>query len=180
MKAYTQIALPTGHFYELPTEVIAQHRAAAMQKLHPDEFATLDAALEDSRGLFAESHPDIRDWALNQMNQDEVLAHARLVRFTPPKQYLHEGEWSYSDMPAMSGEIDGANIMQHTVESVLSVMAVSQQLCNVTVLNGPDGKPHAAIALMIGNEKIIGAYLTALSFVGEQITGGATAPAVTH
>lgn len=179
MKPFTQIALPTGHFYELPTEAIAQHRAAVMQKAHPDEFATLESALEDSRELFKDDDYNIQDWAQNNMQQDEVLSHARLVRFTPPEQSLQEGTWATSDQPAMSGEIDGSTIMQHTVESVLSVMAASQQLCNVTVLNGEDGKPHAAMALIIGNEAIIGSYLTALQFVGNQITGQ-TAPTPTH
>lgn len=179
MKPFTQISLPTGHMYEVPTDVIAQHRAAVMLNSHPEEFPTLESALEDSRGLFKDSDYDIRDWALNNMNQDEVLAHARLVRFTPPEQSLNDGEWTHSDTPAISGEIDGSTIMQQTVESVLSLMAASQQLCNVTVLNNEDGKPHAAMALIIGNEHIIGSYLTALQFVGNQITGS-TAPTPTH
>lgn len=179
MKQFTQISLPTGHMYEVPTDVIAQHRAAVMLNAHPEEFPTLESALEDSRGLFKDSDYDIRDWALNNMNQDEVLAHARLVRFTPPEQSLIDGEWAHSDTPAISGEIDGSTIMQQTVESVLSLMAASQQLCNVTVLNNEDGKPHAAMALIIGNEAIIGSYLTALQFVGNQITGQTTPPA-TH
>lgn len=179
MKQFTQISLPTGHMYEVPTDVIAQHRAAVMLNAHPEEFPTLESALEDSRGLFKDSDYDIRDWALNNMNQDEVLANARLVRFTPPEQSLNDGEWTHSDAPTMSGEIDGNTIMQHPVESVLSVMAMSQQLCNVTVLNNADGKPYAAMAFIIGNEAVISAYLTAMQFVGDKITNQTT-PTPTH
>lgn len=179
MKPFIQIKLPTGHLYELPSEPIAQDRAKAMQMMHPDEFPTLESALEDSRELFKDDAWNVQDWAQNNMKLDEVLAHARLVRFTPPEQSLQDGEWSYTDAPAMVGEIDGTTIMQQPVEAVLSVMAASQQLCNVTVLNNEDGKPHAAMALIIGNEAIIGSYITALQFVGNQITGQ-TAPTPTH
>lgn len=169
MKPFIQIALPTGHVYEVAARVVAENRAKVMQELHSQEFPTLDAAIADTSELFEDGY-EIKDWALNQMNPEEILATARLVRFTPPEQDLQYGAWTYSDHPAPVAELDGNEIMQHPVESVLSTMAASNQLCNVTVLNGPDGNPHAAMALVIGDASIIGAYIAALQFVGDKIT----------
>jgi len=180
MKPLIQIALPTGHVYELATNVVAEHRAKAMQELHSEEFPTLAEAMTETTELFTENGYEIRDWALNQMQPDELLATARLVRFTPPEQNLQEGEWTYSDFHAPLAELDGDQIMKHPVESVLSTMAASNQLCNVTVLNGPDGKAYAAMALIIGDQNVVGAYITALQFVGNQITNPESAPAATH
>lgn len=170
MKTFIQIALPTGHVYEVATRVVAESRAKSMQALHSSEFPTLEDAMADTTELFAEDTYQIKDWALNQMQPDELLSAARLVRFTPPDQDLQYGEWTYSDHPAPLAELGGDEIMKHPVESVLSTMAASGQLCNVTVLNGPDGNAHAAMALIIGDQNIIGSYIAALQFVGDKIT----------
>lgn len=179
MKAFLHITTPAGHVYELPTEPIAQHRAKAMLELHKDEFADIEAALADTRELFDDSY-QIKDWASNNMNWSDLSDAARLIRYTPPGDgdLWFNGEFSYHDHQAMMGELDGATLMKQPVELVLNTMALSQQLCNVTVLNGPDGAPYAALALIIGNQPIIGSYVTALQFVGNQITGGVQAAPV--
>lgn len=178
MKPYIQIALSTGHVFEIATQVIAENRAKAMQELHKDEFATLDEALADTVELFEDNY-QVRDWALNNMNPEDYMPTARLVRFTPPEQDFNSAEWSHHDNRAMMGELDGQQIMRQPVEAVLSTMAMSNQIANVTVLNGSDGAPFGAMALFIGNQNVIGAYVTAIQFTTERILGDAPAPA-TH
>lgn len=171
MKPFTRIAFPSGHVYEIDTAAIAQSRASSMQGLHPDEFPTLEAALEDTTELFKEDDFAIQDWARNNMNWSDLSQAARLIRFRPAiLDHVNDCEWSHHEARAMIGEIDGDTVMQQPVEMVLNTMALSQQLCNVTVLNGPDGKPYAAMALIIGNEHVVGAYLQAMQLVGNSLT----------
>lgn len=179
MKQFTQITLATGHVYELPTEVIAQHRAEVMQRLHTSEFPTLESALADTHEVF-QDHSEISDWAQNNMNPDDYLHAARLVRYTPPIQDFANANWSHSDQPAIIAELDGAAIMQQPVEAVLTAMAVSNQLVNVTVLNNDAGEAFAAMALMIGNEQVIGAFAKALEITANHLAKPATTTETTH
>lgn len=187
MKTFIQLTTPTGHVFEIPTSVIANNRAAAMLKAHPDEFSDLAAAMADTTGLFDDDSWSIKDWAANNMNWDELKSVAKLVRFNPPTEASwHEGEWSYHDHPALMGELDGEQIMKQPVELVMHTMATSGQLCNVTVLNDINGEPYGAFALMIGNAAVINTYIAGLQFVGEQLTKGAKpaeaidAPSASH
>jgi len=178
MKSLIQIALPTGHVYEVPVAVVASSRAKTMLELHADEFSTIEAAMEDTVELFNDDMGQVRDWALNQMNWTDIEPVARMIRFSPPAIDLQAGEWTYHDHHALTGELDGATVMKSPVELVATVMAESQQLCNVTVLNGPDGEPFGAVAVITGAKPIVEAYLTTLRFTGEQIMAGATQPTV--
>lgn len=172
MKPYVQIALSTGHVFEVATETIAAHRAKIMLELHPSEFADLDASLADTREVFDDAL-EVRDWALNNMRPEEYVSSARLVRFVPPEQDFNTAEWSFHDHNAIMGELDGDKIMRQPVEAVLSTLAAANQLCNVTVLNGVDGKPFAMMSLVIGNENVIGAFVTALRFTADKVAGAA-------
>ena len=183
MKPLTHIAFSSGHLFEIPTEVIAKNRAQAMLAAHPDEFKTLDEAMEDTVGLFEDNY-SIEDWARNNMNWDKDLQpFARLVRFTPQDfDHVNGADWSHHDNPAMVAELSGETILRSPVEAVISAMAVSGQLCNMTVLHQPDetgeAKPYAAIALIIGNENVVGAYAQAFTLVGNALS--AASPATTH
>lgn len=177
MKPYIQIALATGHVFEVKTDVIAKNRAAVMLAYHPDEFKNLDEALVDTVELFDDAD-EIRDWALNNMNPPDYIGSARLVRFIAPEQDFNTSEWSYHDQAALMGELDGEQILRQPVEAVLSVLAASGQLCNVTVLNGEDGKPFGMMAVVIGNEPIVGAFISTLQYTAGQLSNGA--PALTH
>lgn len=171
MKPFIQIAFPSGHVYEVAAEVFAMNRAKNMQEMHADEFQSLETALEDTTELFNEDAVEIKNWACNDMKWSDLAPHARLIRFTPPDlDHFNGCDWSFHDMPGMLGELDGDTIMRQPVEMVLNTMAVSQQLCNVTILNGEDGKPYAALALIIGNEHVVGAYLQAIQLIGSSLT----------
>lgn len=169
MKSLIQIALPTGHTYEIESQVIAENRAKCMLELHPDEFADIDAAMADTVELFDDNY-EVRDWALNQMNPDEYMPIARLVRFVPPEIDFQSGDWSYHDAPAMVGELDGDQTMRSPVEAVLAIMAQSGRICNVTVLNDSDNKPFAGVAMFRGGQAVVGAYANALGITTNMLT----------
>lgn len=177
MKPFTQIAVSTGHVFEIATEVIAKDRAAAMLANHPDEFANLDEALADTVELFDDAS-EIRDWALNNMNPDEYITGARLVRFVAPEQNFDSADWSFRDAPTIVGELDGEQILRQPVEFVLSTMATAQQMVNVTVLNDGEGEPFGAMVLIIGNKPVLDGFITALQFTAGHIAGNT--PDQTH
>ncbi len=171
MKRFIQIALPSGHVYEIPTRVIAENRAEAMFKDHPVEFPTLGDALVDTTELFDDSS-EIREWALNNMNPDEYMPSARLIRFLPPEQEFDSAEWSYHDDIAKVAEINGYDALISPVEAVLAWMVSSGQRVNVTVLKGKqeDGKPFGILAAVVaGDEATLNHFITALHFTDGMI-----------
>lgn len=171
MKPFIQIKLNTGHVYEVPTELIAHNRAAYYHGTRPDDFPTLQSALEDTRGLFGDS-TEIKEWVMGNMNPDEVLPHAKLVRFTPPdtNDAWNEGEWSYHDGQAMIGEVDGDTIMRQPLEATLNVMAASAQICNVSIINSMEGQPLAAVAVILGDNAVLSPFVVALQHVAGQFS----------
>lgn len=170
MKNFIQIALKTGHVYEIPTSTVVDNRAAYYHAQRPDEFPTLESAKEDTIGLFDDAS-QIADWAANNMNWSELAPTSKLIRFNPPtEQPWHDGDWSFHDTPALMGELDGETIMKQPAELIMHTMAMSGQLCNVTVLNGPDGAAYGAFAMIIGNVPVINSYIQALQFVGNMLT----------
>lgn len=180
MKPFIQIALTTGHVFELSTTVIAQNRAKCMLEMHPDEFTDLPAALTDTVELFDDAY-EIADWAKNNMNPEDYMPFARLVRFNAPEMdFVNSAAWTLHDRNAPVGELTGSEIMRQPVESVLSVMAASGQTCNITVMNAEAGaKPYAAAVLILGPEPVINTYVSALAFVSDHLA--ADKPAVaTH
>lgn len=170
MKPFIQIALASGHVYELPTEVIAQNRAAYYHGHFKDsEFPTMESALIDTREYFADDD-NISDWAQNNMNPSDYMHAARLVRYTPDKDFVN-AEWTAHEMPAMVGELDGEQILSHPVEAVMATMAASKQLCNITVLNAADGQPFGAAVMILGGPNVVNSFITALQFTSDQLVG---------
>lgn len=181
MKPYIHIKFPSGQSYEVPAAVIANHRAQVMFADHPDEFKTIDEAIEDSVGLFEDNYA-IEDWARNNMNWgSDIEPHARMVRFAPPEiDHVNDAEWSHVEMPALLAEPDGDAVLASPLGFTAGVMASTGQLCNLTVLTQPneagEAKPYAAVAVLLGNEHVIGAYTQALQLVGNALTAGNTTP----
>ena len=168
MKPFIQITFSTGQTYQFPTHVIAANRAKAMLESHPDEFANLDAAMADTVGLFDDS-AEIREWALNNMNPDDYMPYAQMVRFVSPERDFNSADWSYHDDSASVGEIEAEHIMSAPLEAIATSMAEARQLCNVSLLNDIDGKPFAAIAVIIGHESVLKPYLNTLTDLTNQI-----------
>jgi len=180
MKTFIQIAIPSGHVYEIPVAAVANNRAAYYHASHSDEFPTLESAMEDTIEVFKDDLYNIKDWASGNMNWEDLEPHARLIRFTPADTPWHEGEWTYHDHRAMVGELDGAMIMQSPVEFVAQTMMESHQLCNVTVLNTQDGSPFGAVVVIMGTSQVVDAFIATIKYTAEQITGGYLPPEATH
>lgn len=180
MKAFFQITQPTGHVYEIPVAVVAENRAKTMLGLHPDEFTTIESAMEDTTALFNEDAREIKDWASNNMNWPDLERHAKLIRFTPPENQWFEGEWSYHDHKAIMGELNGDAVMKSPVEFVATTMIESAQLCNVTILNSETGKPFGGVAVFIGSPQVVDSYIATLTHTTNHLTGGATDTAPAH
>lgn len=171
MKQFFQVASTSGHVYEVPVAVVAANRAAAMLELHPDEFPTIKESMEDTVELFKDDIGQVRDWAMNQMNwAPDIEKHARLIRFTPPSAPWGEGEWSYHDHRAITGELDAATIMSSPVEFVVSVMAESSQMCSVTVLNNEAGDPFGAVVVVNGDSGIVNSFVQTLKYTADHIS----------
>lgn len=168
MKTFIQLAFPTGHLYELPTSVIANNRAACMRGLHAEEFPTPESALEDTTELFEDEY-QVKDWALNNMNPDEYMPHARLVRYTPPDKIPADAEWSYHDAPAIIAQLDEATVLDLPVEMTVAAMAAHNRVCQIAVLNGEDGKPQCAIVLIQGGPGVVGYYQGALELLTSRL-----------
>lgn len=163
MKKFIHVLLPTGHLYEIPTSVIAANRAAHYHEQFKDsEFPTLESAMQDTEELF-EDNFQVKDWALNNMNVDELMKDARLIRFTPPETDFDGGDWSYHDSPAIIPQLDHQSVLAMPVEMALSAMAAHRNICQVAVLNDDQKKPCAAIVLIQGGEAIVGTYVGALT-----------------
>lgn len=178
MKPFIRISMSNGMTFELATKAIADHRAKTMLEAHPDEFKDLAAANEDTIGLFTDDSWNIQDWAANNMNWSELEPHARMIRFTPPDMaQWHDGEVTYHDQPAMLGEVDGDAIMRQPLEVTLNVMAASAQLCNVSIINSPDGQPFAAAALILGGNEVLSPFVLALQHVAGQFAPASLVPA---
>lgn len=168
MKLYIQIKLSSGQTYQISSTVIANHRASAMLEEHPDEFFDHTTALAATVKHFAD--PDnMREWATTRMTPDDYVPYGLLVAFDPPARDFNAAEWSYHDEEATIPEISGDNIMNVPLEAALTSMWSSGQLCNVSVLNASDGKPFAAVAMILGHESVLQPYLNTLTDLTAQI-----------
>lgn len=176
MKPYLQIALPTGHVYEVNTAAVAQHHADAI--MAEPSGLTAEQALEQATARF--SNPgEIRNYVLAQMNIDELMATSRLVRFVPPVQDFTADavSWTTHDAPAIIGELSAVDIMRQPIEAVLNTMADSMQSANVTVLNHGTAV-FGAIGVFLGNENTVAKYIQAIQFTTNLLTNPSQPPDV--
>ena len=88
---YFFITMPDGSEWAVPVSVIAAHRSATVtvREVDPDDTAEL---FEDDE--------QIADWAQNDMNWDEVKAHAKQVKEPQPPDYADgwvNGAWEVGE-----------------------------------------------------------------------------------
>lgn len=183
MKPFLIFRLPSGHVFELPTEVVAADRAAYYHKDHPDEFPTLQSAMEDSIGLFTDDAYNVRDWLLNNMDVDATMgAHGRLVAFNQPKFAWDEAEYEFGVEPMAIVEPTGDTILGTPVEMVMNAMLAAGELCSFQMLmDQATGKPDMAIAFVRGGEKVVGTFAAGMqditNFLAEKLAAEqATSP----
>jgi hypothetical protein len=81
------VKMPNGESWSVPVSVIAWDRA----KNYAEEFdGDVKRSLEeDTVPLFEEDNYEIRDWAQNNMNWDDVKEHAKL--YSSPR--AHDVNW---------------------------------------------------------------------------------------
>lgn len=86
---YFFITMPDGSEWAVPVSVIAAHRSVTVREVDPDDTAEL---FEDDE--------QIADWAQNNMNWDEVKAHAKQVKESQPPDYADgwvNGAWEVGE-----------------------------------------------------------------------------------
>ena len=70
------VEMTDGSIWTVPVSVIAQNRA----ENYADEFSSVEESLEeDTLPLFESNYYDIKDWASNNMNWDDVREFAMKV-----------------------------------------------------------------------------------------------------
>lgn len=95
---YFFITMPDGSEWAVPVSVIAADRAAyyAPRNHNGDLVASMAATLEEFDG----DDELIADWAQNNMNWDEVKAHAKQVKDPQPPDYADgwvNGAWEVGE-----------------------------------------------------------------------------------
>lgn len=89
------IDMPDGLTYGIPIEVIARNRAEQYKDEFNDDIAA--SLREDTLPLFESDNSEIRDWASNNMNWDDVKAKAVVLHKKKPEYDYQEawvnGEW---------------------------------------------------------------------------------------
>ena len=85
------VEMPDGHTYAVPVEIIARNRAEAYADEYGDDVG--ESLREDTIPLFMERDYNIRDWASNNMNWDDVKAHARRLERDEKQEYDYEDGW---------------------------------------------------------------------------------------
>lgn len=185
MHEFMQLALPSGHVFEIPLRVIADDRAERDHAINPEKFGSLDAAREENMSLFAENASRARDWLLNAMDVEAtMLKHGRLVGFKPPVLEWSLGHDTYHAEPAKVQEVTSETIAQLPVELVLQAMQQDAHLCSAhLIMNAATGEPQAGIFFVLGRPDVVGSYVNAMQIttnvVVQKLQGEADAAAAT-
>lgn len=97
-RKYLTLALDDGSIYGIPLEVIARNRA----ENYKDEFANdIERSLaEDTLPLFEDDPWEATDWARNNMNWEDVSAHA--VQLRGPQPIDFQSAWNRAPMEVQS------------------------------------------------------------------------------
>lgn len=91
MKKYLRVTMPDSSQWDVPIKLIALDRATYYLDKHPDEFETVDEALEDTIKLFESDDFEIEDWAVNNMEWNDVEDQA--VRVEDPEAPDYYDGW---------------------------------------------------------------------------------------
>ena len=95
LKKKYRIEMNCGETWVLPVAIIAENRARYYA--NTSEFGgDFKKSLEDTIALFESDNDEIEDWAKNNIEWDEVKAHAVKTSIRNPIDYDHE--WSCGDV----------------------------------------------------------------------------------
>jgi hypothetical protein len=165
MKKFIQIEIDPGYLFETPAAVVAAHRASTMLQLHPDSFASLEEAMEDTLGLF-DDDLEVVHWVKIHMKWSEIAPYSRIVRYQAPEKDLSNARLSLTDHQALSAALDMGAVMSTPGDALLSALINSGIACSAIDVKDDNGGAFAAFAAMAGPPRLIAAYLQAL----EEIT----------
>jgi len=124
MNTYMQIRFPdTGHTYQLPTQVVADHMAAAGGQM------------------------ELPAWAIMGMKWSDLSSHALLVDYQAPERDMLKA--LAKEVPAMTapGIPGGDEVVAAPVELLLSAAAVAGRIFTGLTVTGPNGTPGFHLAL---------------------------------
>lgn len=166
MKRFILIRFPETT-YQVMTDTVVQHRAAYMHEHVTNEYPTLDDAVAGTTKLF-EDENEIRDWAVNNMDWNDLASGAMILSTTPDRDFFGAA-WSYSDAPSIPDTLNDGVIDDVPVGLILSNMIAKGGMCNVMLMGD-----NAAFVTILADQSVIGAYVSAL----EQLTEAVAKPHV--
>lgn len=76
------VEMTDGSIWAVPIGVIAQHRAEYYLENYAGRYTSLEEALEDIEKLFEMDFYEIKDWAEDNMDWEDVEEHAHKVQET--------------------------------------------------------------------------------------------------
>jgi hypothetical protein len=100
MAKFLRVEFSDGSRWEIPVSIIAEDRAK--EYAHEFDGSAARSLAEDTGPLFDASPYSIKDWAKNNMNWSEVVAHA--VR-TGSRTPSYEDEWGNADCEIVEREV---------------------------------------------------------------------------
>ena len=159
------LKLESGPVYKLPIQPIIDNRAAYYHKDRPEEFPTLESAIEDTKQFFSDTF-EIREWALNNMDWDDLLKHMAMIGFVAPEQDFSSAEWKFVDEDPAAFVDPSANIFHMPLELLLGMHAQAGESCTTAAFSwAPDSPPFSAISIMSG--EMLPTYIAALESIAE-------------
>ena len=179
MKPFINVKFTSGHVYEVPTEAVAADYASHLLKTLPEQYPTLDDALKEARENFADDH-EVKEWALNNMNWEDLAPHARAIRFEPAAKDWGEADLFMSTEPAKIPSLNGStSLLDMTVEMALASICQSKDVCHVSLI-GDGGRPALALAVIQGGETVVNFYVGGLQSLTDALSAAAAQAAKTN
>lgn len=157
MKPFINFTFPNGYTYQVPTEIIARHRA----ENYKDEFGgDVERSLsEDTKPLFEDAY-QVADWAKNNMSWAELAPFAILVRFEAADiaNQFADASTELADKQHFPPQLRGDTLLAQPVEMLLGVTLATQQKASAILLSD-----NVSIVVLAGEAAEINGYLAVLN-----------------
>lgn len=159
------LKLESGPVYKLPIQPIIDNRAAYYHNNRQDEFPTMESAVEDTKQLFSDTF-EIREWALNNMDWNQLRQHMAMIGFVAPEQVFDSAEWEFVGEDPAAKMDPAANIFQMPIELLLGLHVQANESCTTAAFSWkPEEPPFAALCIMSGEPLPV--YISALEAIAE-------------
>lgn len=87
------VEMPDGSEWGVPVRLIIKNRAQYYHKQCPKEFPTFESAIQNSTEELSDIR-EIRDWASNNMDWDDVKHEAELLKSPPCNDVDYQEGWT--------------------------------------------------------------------------------------